>query len=162
MNNSTQLLKLFHTGFTVCLALGIIFLLVSILLFVKFDIKGIWELRSGRARARAIKEKQEEAALSGKLRTGKKPVPELKKSGQLKEMAQAKAQPEGQMEASEQPVEETGVLDAPNAPVIQTASAQLQEGTDLTMALNPRERQIGAGKFLIERQIIHIHTEEVI
>lgn len=141
MSNSTQLLKVFHTGFLICLVLAGIFLVLSILLFVKFNIKGIWEMKSGRARARAIKEKEEESAKSGKIRAVKKTAPELMKSGSLKEIPPPKSQ---------------------ESPVVIGASAQIREGTNLTTALSPKDRQAGKGKFIIEKQIIYVHTEDVI
>ena len=68
MDNSIRLLGIFQTGFTVFLVLAIIFLILSVILFVKFDIRGIWQMRSGKARNRAIREKEEEAAKSGNIR----------------------------------------------------------------------------------------------
>lgn len=40
MDNSIRLLGIFQTGFTVFLVLAIIFLILSVILFVKFDIRG--------------------------------------------------------------------------------------------------------------------------
>lgn len=98
-------------------------------------------MKSGRARARAIKEKEEESAKSGKIRAIKKPAPELMKSEKLKESLSFKNDLE---------------------PIVTAASAQIREGANLTTALNPKERQINLGKFIIEKQIIFVHTEDVI
>ena len=151
MGNSVQLLKVLDIGFWVCLALAIVFLLISILLFWKFNIREIIQLRSGKAQAKAIREKQEQSARSGKLRKGAKRAPELEKSGALTQPPQQTAATATQDAVTEK-----------STPAIQTPSQQFQDGTELTSALSIDDMKVNHGKFQLERQIIYIHTEEKI
>lgn len=175
MSDSVQLLKIYNVGFWICLTLAVLFLIISVILFVKFDIKGIWSLKSGRAQAKAIREKQSEAAKSGKMRTGKKNAPELMASGELETERQTTMRPPGR---SAEYVQDTAQKNAEQGfgqmlvqneisqvsvqQIVQTPSEQLRDGTGLTTALAPEEMKTGHGKFLLEKQIIYIHTEEKI
>lgn len=169
MDNSVQLLKIFQAGFTVFLVLAILFLILSIVLFIKFDIRGIWQIKSGRAQSRAIREKQEEAAMSGKIRNTRRPAPELKRSGQLNTTGNITQRTSPGMTTDNRGRPTTGpiatertYITPPATPQMQPTSEQLREGTNLTTALKPEERQAGSGKFVVEKQIIYIHTEELI
>ena len=157
MDNSIRLLGIFQTGFTVFLVLAIIFLILSVILFVKFDIRGIWQMRSGKARNRAIREKEEEAAKSGNIRSVRRPAPELQRSGELNVGAEESGKPVTGPISTERTH-----ITPPEKPQMQPTSQQLRDGTTLTTVLKPEERQAGTGKFIIEKQIIFIHTEEVI
>jgi hypothetical protein len=63
--------NVFGTAFVILLMLAIIFLLISVLLFFKFDIRGIWALKSGKAVKKSIQEIEESVAMSGNLRNKK-------------------------------------------------------------------------------------------
>ena len=65
-------ISFFHTGFVVCLAGAILFLVITAVLFFAFDIKTIYAIRSGRAQAKTVKEMEQTNSSTGRLRTEKK------------------------------------------------------------------------------------------
>lgn len=66
-------ISIFHTGFVICLAGAILFLVITAVLFFVFDIKTIYAIRSGRAQAKTVKEMELTNSSTGRLRTAKKP-----------------------------------------------------------------------------------------
>lgn len=60
-------ISFFHTAFSVCVAFSILFFVVSVALFFVFDIKNIFDMRTGRAEKQKIREMEEENALTGRL-----------------------------------------------------------------------------------------------
>ncbi|MCD8329372.1 MAG: hypothetical protein LUC27_01585 [Lachnospiraceae bacterium] len=56
MNNAEKLISQYHTECLVCLGLAMIFLAVTVFLFVHFHIPALFAARSGRARKRSIRE----------------------------------------------------------------------------------------------------------
>lgn len=67
MDNTNQMVSLYGTLFTVFIILAIAFLAAAALMFFRFDIRGIWGMRSGKAAMRTIKELEELNARSGRL-----------------------------------------------------------------------------------------------
>ena len=65
-------ISIFHTGFVVCLAGAILFLVITAVLFFVFDIKTIYAIRSGRAQAKTVKEMEQTNSSTGRLRTEKR------------------------------------------------------------------------------------------
>ena len=64
-------IDILNIGFILCLAIAILFFIISIVLFFVFDIRTIFSIRSGRAQAKTVKEMQEANANTGRLRIGK-------------------------------------------------------------------------------------------
>lgn len=62
---------LLNTIFIVCLALAIVFFIITIVLFFLFDIRTIFNIRSGKAAAKTVKEMETANASTGRLRVGK-------------------------------------------------------------------------------------------
>ena len=60
-----------NTIFIVCLALTIVFFLITVVLFFLFDIKTIFSIRTGKAAAKTVKEMEAANANTGRLRVGK-------------------------------------------------------------------------------------------
>lgn len=56
MEEIQQQISLLHRGFLVCLGLSIVFLLVCLLLFFLFDIRNIFNIRTGRSVRKAVQE----------------------------------------------------------------------------------------------------------
>ena len=81
-------ISIFHTGFVICLAGAILFLVITAVLFFVFDIKTIYAIRSGRAQAKTVKEMELTNSSTGRLRTAKKPrasaQPDKKKTSMKK------------------------------------------------------------------------------
>lgn len=68
MQETEKIISLYHTGFIVCLVLFILFLLVTVLLFFRFDIRNVIDLRTGRGAKKTIQKMEEINAKTGKLR----------------------------------------------------------------------------------------------
>ena len=66
------MISVLNTGFIICLSAAILFFIIAVVLFFIFDIKTIYLLRSGRAKAKSVKEMQEAIASSGHLQAVKK------------------------------------------------------------------------------------------
>ena len=60
-------INILNTGFAICVAFSILFFVVSIVLFFVFDIKRIFDMKTGRAEKQKIREMEEENALTGRL-----------------------------------------------------------------------------------------------
>ncbi len=48
MGHSEHRIAIYHTAWQVCLILAVVFVIVSIVLFFRFDIKNIFNVRMGR------------------------------------------------------------------------------------------------------------------
>lgn len=67
MDNTEQLINIYHTGFIVCVVLFVIGVLLAVACFFLFDIRNIFMLRTGRAKQRTIEEMQARNQKTGKL-----------------------------------------------------------------------------------------------
>lgn len=59
--------EILRIGFYVCLAVAVLFFILTILLFFMFDIPGILSSRSGKTRAKTIREMEETNSTTGRL-----------------------------------------------------------------------------------------------
>ena len=76
-----DLISIFRICFYVCLAFTILFFIISVVLFFLFDIKTIFNIRTGRAKQKTIKEKQAANNSTGRLRVdGKTLTSQLSKN----------------------------------------------------------------------------------
>lgn len=66
-----DIINILNTCFTLCLAFTILFFIISVVLFFVFDIRTVFNIRSGRAQAKTVKEMQEANSNTGRLRVGK-------------------------------------------------------------------------------------------
>lgn len=66
-DNSNQLIAILEIGFYVCLAMGFVFLIISVILFFMLDIKHIFLMRTGKAAKKDIKRMSEENFNTGQL-----------------------------------------------------------------------------------------------
>lgn len=73
MQELERMISIYHTAFVVSLVLAILFFAVSVVLFFRFDIRKIFDMRTGRAEKRTIREMEELNAQTGKLRPDMKP-----------------------------------------------------------------------------------------
>ena len=68
MQELEKMINIYHTGFIVCLVLACVFFAVSVLLFFKFNIRRIIDMKTGRGAKRTIQKMEEINARTGKLR----------------------------------------------------------------------------------------------
>ena len=64
-----DLISIFRICFYVCLAFTILFFIISVVLFFLFDIKTIFNIRTGRAKQKTIKEMQAAKGIDNAHRT---------------------------------------------------------------------------------------------
>lgn len=68
MQELERMISIYHTGFIVCLVLACVFFVLSVVLFFKFDIRRIIDMRTGRGAKKTIQKMEEINARTGKLR----------------------------------------------------------------------------------------------
>ncbi len=66
------LIGLFDTCQKICIAFAVLFLIISVVLFFLFDIKAIFNIRTGRTKKKTIKEMENANNNTGRLRVGGK------------------------------------------------------------------------------------------
>lgn len=66
--------QMMQIGFYVCLAVAVLFVVFSIILFFRFDIPSILSAKSGKKKEKAIKEMLAEVRATGRMRRTKSPV----------------------------------------------------------------------------------------
>lgn len=174
MNDISAKISLYQNLFQICLILALICLLIAATVFFVLDIKTTIGYLSGRQAKKKIKELEAETAVSGRLKNEKRQnmqyvAQEMKDdmgvrqktkmgvrkvSHAVEAVAQEPAQ-DGQPMMSEQiqQVTETSLLQ-------KTGVAQNMENKMSTGILS--ETNTVMGKFLITREVMMIHTEEVI
>lgn len=167
MQKLEQMISVYHTAFIIFLVLTIVFLLISILLFFKLNIRDIYDMRTGRGARRKIQEMEEINARTGKLRT---------------EVADALSHTEPEV----QPLPQTK-----SEPLFETKhKVEYQEDSSITMEISHTEQEADAGDsettllndetettllseqkegdrelpgtFKIEKEVLWIHTDEVL
>lgn len=68
MQQIQQQINMFHTLFYVCLGLCIVFLILSVIFFFKFDIRNIFNARTGLSLRKTVQSMEEKNARTGSLR----------------------------------------------------------------------------------------------
>ena len=66
--------QMMQVGFYVCIAVAVLFLIISIWLFFRFDIPSILSVRSGKKKEKAIREMLAEVKTTGRMRRTKSAV----------------------------------------------------------------------------------------
>ena len=66
-----DIISVLNTCFILCLAFAVLFFIISVVLFFVFDIRTVYNIRSGRAQAKTVKEMQQANNTTGRLRVGK-------------------------------------------------------------------------------------------
>ena len=68
MQQIQQQINMFHTLFYVCLGVCIVFLILSVIFFFKFDIRNMFNARTGRSLRKTVQSMEEKNARTGSLR----------------------------------------------------------------------------------------------
>lgn len=154
MQELERMIKIYHTAFTICLILGIILLAISIFLFFKFDIRQIIDMKTGRGAKKTIQKMAEINARTGKLRqdmVSHTPL-SLKPEDRITYPVTS-AMPTIEPETAPLGTTETEVLyQEPETTVLSENSTEMKE----------RKKQKISGRFKIEKEIIWIHTKEML
>ena len=129
-----QIIEIFNVCFWICLIFAILFLIVSIVQFFAFDIKGIFNLKTGRAQAKTVKEMKAANESTGRLRVaGKTQTTKLTKEQMAEPRVPAVAPPEAgtQNQYYNSGADETELLEK--------ETEVLHQGEDETSLLSPEQ-----------------------
>ena len=66
--DAQALIRIYQTGFYICIAIAIVGLLVSVLFFFRFHIGTIWLIQTGKAQRKAVQNMQEASRQNGRMR----------------------------------------------------------------------------------------------
>lgn len=156
MQELETMISIYHAAFITFLILAILFLVISIILFFRFDIRGIFDMKTGRGARKAIQKMQELNDQTGKLRqesvtAGRSEMPPQDRiSAPPTEKRQEDSQKTDILVNEES--QETALLSECNETTI-LSSNEVQEV--------PQPEKIKLpGAFKIEKEIMWVHTEE--
>lgn len=179
MNDISAKISLYHNLFQICLISALVFLVLAVVLFFVLDMRSTIGYLTGRRAKKGIKELEAVTALSGRLmpkeRTNmqyvaqemkddmgvrQKARPGIRKVEHAVEVAVQPNAQEQQPTAATQTsaVEETATEVLKENTVEQKVVAMNQKAS--TAALNQDSGTLG--RFVVVRELIMIHTEEVI
>lgn len=175
MNDVGGMISLYHNLFLGCLISAIVCLIVAVVLFFVLDIRSVIGYLTGRRAKKGIKELEAITALSGRLlpkeRTNmqyvdqkmkddmgvrQKAKPGIRRVENVVEAAAQQVVPMVQPVSIAQPEQATDVLS--NA-AVQYTSEMINDNAATAMLNNNTGTN---GRFIIIRELIMIHTEEVI
>ena len=183
---SEKIISLYHNLFLVCLILALVFFALAVILFFVLDIRTVWALKSGRHRKKAIKKLEESTALSGRLKQKERTnmqyvAQEMKDDMGVRQKArpgirkvehavEAAAPITAEMPApqttSEVPTsEDTAVLSNDSGTEVLQENMMVQSVTEIAEDVSTGAMKNGdvvVGKFVIVKDLMMIHTEEVI
>lgn len=165
MQELERMINFYHTAFIIFLILAIIFAVISVILFFHFNIRGIFDMRTGRGARKTIQKMEEINAQTGKLRQDvvmHTPI-------MLNAEDRISAPPTEPMKGGEQETELLAETQAEETALLQGAEeTTLLQGSEETTVLSaaPEEQQSEqkkfSGAFKIEKEIMWIHTDEML
>lgn len=173
MQELEKMINIYHNGFIICLILACVFFAMSVLMFFKFDIRKIIDMKTGRGAKKTIQKMEEINARTGKLRqdmvshTPSMLRPEDRiaypvTAPDLAVQAQAARGGSGVQNPYTEPLsegsQETTILNQSNETTILS-----QNMTAMDEPADTQQPEIKLpGAFKIEKEIMWIHTEEVL
>ena len=178
----TSVIDILNTLFWVCLSGAIIFFIISVVLFFVFDIRTIFNIKTGRAQAKTVKEMKAANESTGRLRVaGKTQTTKLTKEQMAESRVPAVTPPEAgtQNQYYNSGADETELLEK--------ETEVLHQGEDETSLLSPEqpnnnysettvlsdignngynetvvdENEVRVG-FRVIKNIVLVHTNEII
>ena len=210
MQKLEQMINIYHTAFIIFLILTILFLLLSVFLFFKLNIREIYDLRTGRGARRKIQEMEEINERTGKLRdevvqknydepeydimpqSKSEPLQEIKHKVTYQDGGRAAASVDrSPVVEGVSGVEDTSLLNDESAttllsdesattllsddsqtPLLSGESetavlgnhelTETEESSQLESGLVSEEKEEKVGTFNIEKEIMLIHTDEIL
>lgn len=165
-------IELYHSLFIGCLVLSLICLVLAAVLFFFLDIRNVLGYLTGRQRRKKVREMEAANAVSGRLMRERSSMahvsPEMKTEMGVRQVQTPGARKAGRIVEGPVPVQdENAFRKEPEPPPEQETSllaenAETDPDGDGSTAVLEGENQEIKGQFLIEREIILIHTQEVI
>ena len=167
----TSVIGALNTCFWVCLSFTILFFIISIILFFVFDIKTIFNIKTGRAQTKTIKEMKAANESTGRLRVdGRTQTSKLTEKEKDESRAPAVTPPEPSMQSQyyNSGSENTEVLAQPEIPKQEYSNSNYAETSVLSENMIDYSDNSDIPKttenvnFRIVKKVICIHTNEVI
>ena len=170
MQQIQQQINMFHTLFYVCLGLCIVFLILSVIFFFKFDIRNIFNARTGLSLRKTVQSMEEKNARTGSLRraAGRGYTGTLARSGGIGKSGSlskrfGKVRKADMNELIQPPSRPTEALqtEQKNTSSMET---QVLSSEDLVPTLEQiqKEADQSYGMFRIEKYTMLIHTDEMV
>ena len=162
----------FHTLFDVCLGLCIAFLILSVIFFFKFDIRNIFNTKTGRSVRKTVQSMEEKNARTGSLRrpAGRGYTGTLARSGGI---GRTGGLSPSKRLGKVRNVDMNELIQPPSRPTEALGTEQQSASSMETQVLSPedlastleqiqKEADQSHGMFRIEKYIMLIHTDEVV
>lgn len=177
----TSVINVLNTLFWVCLAGAILFFVIAAVLFFVFDIRTIFNIKTGRAQAKTVKEMQAANESTGRLRVaGKTQTTKLTKEQKAEPRVPAVVPPEAgtknqyynssanetdilekETEVLHQGEDETSLLspEQPNNNYSETTLLSDINNNSYEHVVDENEARVG---FRVIKNIVFVHTNEII
>ena len=176
MENTEQLIAIYHTGFIVSIIVMFIGLALAVLFFFLFDIKNIFMIRTGRAKQKSIADMQQRNLQTGKLSSSPYTVSDKKQGDVVQPVQPVKRQPEATAALSNNDISglamETSLLAETNnsaskeEALLNMESSQYEApGTTVLAGNDHPQVQTSTSakpKFTVTERTIVTHTNEII
>lgn len=172
MQQIQQQIDTFHTLFYVCLGLCIVFLILSAIFFFKFDIRNIFNAKTGRSVRKTVQSMEEKNARTGSLRrpAGRGYTGTLARSGGI---GRTGGLSPSKRLGKVRNVDMNDLIQPPSRPTEALGTEQQSASSMETQVLSPedlastleqiqKEADQSHGMFRIEKYIMLIHTDEVV
>ena len=170
MQQIQQQINMFHTLFYVCLGLCIVFLILSVTFFFKFDIRNIFNAKTGRSVRKTVQSMEEKNARTGSLRraAGRGYTGTLARSGGI-----GKSGSLSKRFGKVRKADMNELIQPPSRPTEALQTEQKNTSSMETQVLSPedlvptleqiqKEADQSHGMFRIEKYTMLIHTDEVV
>lgn len=170
MQQIQQQINMFHTLFYVCLGLCIVFLILSVIFFFKFDIRNIFNARTGRSLRKTVQSMEEKNARTGSLRraVGRGYTGTLARSGGI-----GKSGSLSKRFGKVRKADMNELIQPPSRPTEALQTEQKNTSSMETQVLSPedlvptleqiqKEADQSYGMFRIEKYTMLIHTDEMV
>ena len=172
MQQIQQQIDTIHTLFYVCLGLCIAFLILSVIFFFKFDIRNIFNTKTGRSVRKTVQSMEEKNARTGSLRrpAGRVYTGTLARSGGI---GRTGGLSPSKRLGKVRNVDMNELIQPPSRPTEALRTEQQSASSMETQVLSPedlastleqiqKEADQSHGMFRIEKYIMLIHTDEVV
>ena len=170
MQQIQQQINMFHILFYVCLGLCIVFLILSVIFFFKFDIRNIFNAKTGRSVRKTVQSMEEKNARTGSLRraAGRGYTGTLARSGGI-----GKSGSLSKRFGKVRKADMNELIQPPSRPTEALQTEQKNTSSMETQVLSPedlvatleqiqKEADQSHGMFRIEKYTMLIHTDEVV
>lgn len=172
MQQIQQQINTFHTLFYVCLGLCIVFLILSAIFFFKFDIRNIFNAKTGRSVRKTVQSMEEKNARTGSLRrpAGRGYTGTLARSGGI---GRTGGLSPSKRLGKVRNVDMNELIQPPSRPTEALRTEQQSASSMETQVLSPedlastleqiqKEADQSHGMFRIEKYTMLIHTDEMV